>query len=91
MLQQVHVLIQNHEMEGHGDILYLRIKSLGYVLQYTPIIMHTFCMCRVLSSLVSMNLAHIYCPPTVWNHPVSATVLPHSWWKYMSVSKLGNI
>ena len=24
---------------------------------------------------------NIYCPPIVWNHPISATVLPHIWWK----------
>ena len=25
-------------------------------------------------------------PPIEWNHPVSATVSPHSWWKSMSIS-----
>ena len=36
MLQQEQVLIQNHEMGGHSDILYWRIKSLGLCVRIHP-------------------------------------------------------
>ena len=36
MLQQEQVLIQNHEMGGHSDILYWRIKSLGLCVRVHP-------------------------------------------------------
>ena len=34
---------------------------------------------------------HLHCPPIVWNHPTSATVLLRSCWKSMSMSISGPV
>ena len=57
----------------NNELSYWRIEYM--LLQYTPYYMHCFGSHRS-----QFNLYDMHYPPCEWDHPNSATFLPHSWW-----------